>query len=432
MGLSDYLYNVVDAIPGERGGYADALVTLLGGDSKRQRRNQNIQAAMALFGANPSQQEIQAFADNEFQPAMPEGAGAEYGPRLNQLQETMQRNAPLVEAAKLAMAGGDTPDMASVEKAYKLNLLRNMLGNQEGYQFTPEQQAALVTGTDISPYRATTGGAYNRYSGGFRMNPLGQSTVDLNRAHGGLYDTQGQAVRERTASAGNVDRARIQTYGQQARNYGAHADLTEQQRADMAMRQDLIDQFLRNPNVDPLMKVDAAQKKKLSQAPQRFKIAGPDGKTQWATGTIGADGKPIVTPMTGPGGAPMEVPPNADSAKSYEWQSVDQALAERFPNSSPQERIAFIKGSEMERSRIMRDWQEEAQMEAEYDQEGGKAPASAPASAPTARAAVGSRSGVKLSAQQRAQLIAQAEKAIASGKVDRAKVEAELRRRLGE
>jgi hypothetical protein len=309
-----------------------------------------------------------------------------------------------------------------VATAWKLRELRRLVNDE---QFTPEQRAAMATGVDVSPFKSAAYGTYNRYDGSSVVNPVGQSEIGVNQARAVDYRSSAAARASRTQAQNAEDAARAWAAEQYGQYHRAGADLRKSEQADVDWRRNYVQRFTQDPTVDPGVAVDAAQKKKLTGTPQRFKVKGPDGSTVWATGTMGVDGKPILTPST------LEVPPNADTSKSYEWQSVDAALTERFPHSTPQERIAYIKGSDMDRSRIMRDWSERA-----YDAdtgEGESAPAPtqavtpAPMRAPTSAVMPPNRGGGK--AAKRAQLLRYADEAVRGG-ADPAKVQQELQRML--
>lgn len=365
MGIADYLYNVVDAIPGERGGYADALVTLLGGDSKRQRRNQNIQAAMALFGANPSQQEIQAFADNEFQPAMPEGAGAEYGPRLNQLQETAKRNAGLVEAAQLATSAG-SDSIKDVFDIWKMRQLQTVLGGQRGKPLTPEQEIAVYTDGKVNmpPFDESGGVIFDKYRGTDRASATGRAHINTELAKAGLLQTQGQAVRDRTQSQNTLDTIRGNTQKSLGGMYDANRGLSQERAQLEAWKRQIIDTFTQIPGIDPNLVMDVINGKSVSQKPQWFVMKGKDGKNVRMTGTLDVTGKPIVQQPTF-NGQPIPVPKDEKTPTTYEYQSLDKDLELRFPHSTPQQRMLAIKGDSLTSGKAWREMQDAE--EAAYD-----------------------------------------------------------------
>jgi hypothetical protein len=388
---------------------------------------------MALFGANPSEQEIQAFAANDMQPALPEEADATaYGPRLEQLRTVAQKNQPLVAAAQLAGANGEPPDIGKVAAAWQLTQIQDFLNDPS---LSVNEKIQAVTGHSMREFDSAPWGTFNIFDGTIPNNRVNQSWLGEKAAR--TRDIQSATANRTAATTSNigVDQARIGALGAQANSSNASAAKYDEQARLVAMQRDVMQKMLNDESIPYDVRANIANGLNAMSKTETFIIKNrknPDGSPVHAMGRMGPTG-PILQETQ------LEVPPNVPPKTQYEFQARMEEYKRNYPHATPRQILDVVHGDDNTRRMTLRDMKDQelsaqnAQSESEDD--GGEIPVATPAPtrAPTSAAMPPNRGGgrSKVSESKKKWLMERAQAAIDRG-VPQEQVMRTLRQQLGE
>jgi hypothetical protein len=210
-------------------------------------------------------------------------------------------------------------------------------------QLTPEQQAAVYTGHDVSPYRISGGTGYNRYTGTMKATPIGQATIDLK----GEQQNTEQAKQGAYGALETLRGAQTTTEGAKQGLYGARTQ-------DLKFRAKTIQEFNNNPDADPLLKLDAINRKPLFKG-DKVKVLRGDGSTVYMDRTLNLKGGYDFAPAQDAAGADLVVPPSGVGEKTYQYQAMMQDAMNQF-DITPDEAFQYATGSQQTRDKLDRDW----------------------------------------------------------------------------
>lgn len=309
-------------------------------DTLRQQQDADFRKARALQllnGANPSEDEVAAFANNggvDF--AMPAGINADEEQRLYQRKQALRDAAANPQNQQLAqlmdmhrqlsragLASGDFYDDAL--KAGRLLAISNF--QQQG-KLTPEQTVDAYGNKSVAPVDVNGGVAFNRYSPSHPI--VGES--DANRALAALRSAQAGtegAQQDELAAKARLLEDRRSTEAARQVELNAHAGLFAHQADDIATRSAAVKSLLGNPDVDTLLKIDAANNKAMPKA-DTVKVRKADGSTVYMQRIPRPQGGFDFRETAGPDAAPLAVPPTDSANRLTARQSNIKDLMETY------------------------------------------------------------------------------------------------------
>lgn len=282
---------------------ANWLQNLFGIESKSDRQQKALALASSIFEAQQN-------------PTFPQD-----------VKDAFSRNMP--RAVEAMMNAGLDPEkfgdaMASNWKAQEL---QKYFADPN---LTSEQRIGGLTGHDISPYQVSGQTGYNRYTGAMSPTPLGQADIAWKNEQTRTEQAQQRATDALTHLRG----AQAQTEGTEQQKNQAQTGLYGAQQSDLAIRGKVIQEAANNPNIDPVLKLDAVGNKKPVFKSERIKVRKPDGSTVYMDRTPNLQGGFDYAPAQDAAGAPLMVPPSEfapDHGTANQREAQDLAQTFEIP-----------------------------------------------------------------------------------------------------
>jgi hypothetical protein len=233
---------------------------IIGRTARRQRQQAAINAAMKLFR-------------DMNDPDLMKDPANQYALQLDRASV----------AGELAKAGVDAKQLfEGVQAPQRAQWFAEAIG-----KLSPEQQINAINEKDVAPVNLSGGVAYNRYD---PKNPIvGESSA--------------------VQALGDLRRSQIDTEGtKQAANL-SRAGLYDARTADVDVRRQVVEDFVTNPEADPLLAVDAANKRQVFK-PKQIKVRRRDGTTVYMDQTPNLSGG-FDYALAQAGGEDLVVPPQS-------------------------------------------------------------------------------------------------------------------------